>query len=72
MVEQLIKTLATNPELIGIGAWAVGFPVYMVLNKMLGFKNYKYVWTTTEFKRQFKKYQLNFNEEFKEKNRKLF
>jgi hypothetical protein len=68
MIEKLIE----HPELLGIGVWAIGLPIYIIGSKILGFKNYKYVWTTTEFKRQFKKYQLHFNEEFKEKNKKIF
>jgi hypothetical protein len=68
----MIEKILENPEKFAIGAWAIGFSIYMIGCKALGFKNYKYVWTTTEFKRQFKKYQIAFNDEFKEKNKKMF
>lgn len=68
----MLDKLLEHPEYLAMGAWAIGFPIYIIGSKIFGFKNYKYVWTTTEFKRQFKKYQISFNDEFKEKNRKMF
>jgi hypothetical protein len=50
---------------ICVGAWAVICPAALALKHYLGYKAPQ-VFRTTEFKRKFKKHQMQFNEEFKQ------
>lgn len=72
MLDKLIDKIIEKPEIFCIGLWVIGFPIYVIGRKMFGFTEYRNVWTTTEFKKQFKRHQIGFNEEFKEKNKKMF
>lgn len=65
MVDFILK----HAMVISLGTWAVLFPAYLAVEKFLGYKGPK-VFTTTEYKKKFKRHRDLFNEQTR--NKKIF